>query len=64
LIQFAKSLDVEIAQAFEDLDFAKAHRLIFSLADEANKLINDAKPWILAKDSSKADELVLSQLDF
>lgn len=57
LVQFAKSLDGEISQAFEALDFAKAHRLIFSIADEANKLITDEKPWILAKDPSKAAEL-------
>lgn len=59
LIQYALSLDQEIFEALDSLDFAKACRLIFSIADEANKLISEAKPWLLAKDPACHAELAL-----
>jgi methionyl-tRNA synthetase len=57
LIELGRSLAPEIDKAYSELDLAKACRLIVSYADEANKLINDAKPWVLAKDPSKNNEL-------
>jgi len=53
----ARGRSAEIGQAFEALDFAKACRLLFALADEANQRVNEAQPWILAKDPSRAAEL-------
>lgn len=47
----------EIAEAYETLDYNRAMRLILSLADEANPFVEDAKPWVLRKDESKAREL-------
>lgn len=57
LVRYALSLEQDIDDAFDELDFAKACRLIFSIADEANKLISEAKPWLLAKDPALLGEL-------
>ncbi|ECG8590665.1 methionine--tRNA ligase [Salmonella enterica subsp. salamae] len=46
-----------IEQLYEAREFAKAIKEIMWLADEANKFIDDYKPWLLAKDPDKADEL-------
>jgi len=54
--QAADSAD-EIAQAYEDCDFNKAMRLILAAADRANPFIENAAPWVLKKDESKAQEL-------
>lgn len=47
----------EIANAYENREFAKAMRDIMKLADRANEYIADKEPWQLAKDESKADEV-------
>ncbi|WP_354624286.1 methionine--tRNA ligase [Psychromonas sp. MME2] len=39
----------KIAELFEKRDFARAIRDIMSLADDANKYIDDKAPWALAK---------------
>ena len=39
----------EIAQHYEDRDYAKAVRKIMEIADKANVYVNDNKPWELAK---------------
>lgn len=46
-----------IAQHFEDRDFGKAIREIMALADRANQYIDAKKPWILAKQEGKGQEL-------
>jgi methionyl-tRNA synthetase len=46
-----------ICQYFENREFSRAIREIMALADLANQYINDVKPWIIAKDSARADEL-------
>ena len=46
-----------ICQYFENREFSRAIREIMRLADLANQYINDRKPWIIAKDDSRADEL-------
>ena len=46
-----------ICQYFENREFSRAVREIMALADLANQYINDVKPWIIAKDDTRADEL-------
>lgn len=41
----------EIAQAYEDCEFSTAIRLIMTMADEANRLVESLTPWKLPKDS-------------
>ncbi len=42
----------DIAECFEQREFAKAVREIMALADKANKYIDDKAPWVSAKDES------------
>ncbi|HUP77682.1 MAG TPA: methionine--tRNA ligase, partial [Pirellula sp.] len=39
-----------IAQAYEQLDFSRAMRLIMELADQANAFVENSAPWTLKKD--------------
>ncbi|MGL4943162.1 MAG: methionine--tRNA ligase [Thermoguttaceae bacterium] len=47
----------EIAAAYEDGDFGKAMRLILECGHRANKFIEDAAPWTLAKSPDATDKL-------
>ncbi len=49
----------EIAQCYESREYSRALREIMALADSANQFINDAKPWDIAKDSTRDKELQL-----
>ncbi len=42
-----------IAQHYEDRDFGRAIREIMALADQANRYIDEKKPWVLAKEEGK-----------
>lgn len=53
---FKKARD-EIAEYYENRDFAQAVRRIMSLADEVNSYIDEKKPWQLMKDSSKKSDV-------
>ncbi len=46
-----------IAGHYEANDYAKAMRAILELADRANVFVENATPWQLRKDESKANEL-------
>ena len=46
-----------IAEAYEQCDYNRAMRLIMELADQANTFVEQAQPWNLRKDETKADEL-------
>ncbi|MEQ1558541.1 MAG: methionine--tRNA ligase [Methyloglobulus sp.] len=46
-----------IAELYETREFAKAMREIMALADKANAYIDDKKPWLLAKEDGKDQEL-------
>jgi methionyl-tRNA synthetase len=46
-----------IAGAYEARDTAGAMREIMALADRANQYVDSRKPWMLAKDASKTDEV-------
>ncbi len=39
----------DIANSYEDRDYAKALRMIMRLADLANEYVNNKAPWVLAK---------------
>jgi methionyl-tRNA synthetase len=49
----------EIAQCYENREYSRALREIMALADSANQFVNDAKPWDIAKESSRDKELQL-----
>ncbi len=57
LFQQAAAAGEEIAAAYEQCDYAKAMRLIMELADRANPFVENAQPWVLAKDPARGDEL-------
>jgi methionyl-tRNA synthetase len=46
-----------IAASYERCDFGKALREIMALADQANRFIDEHKPWVLAKEEGKEDEV-------
>lgn len=46
-----------IAEQYESREFGKAMREIMALADKANQYIDDKKPWLLAKEDGKDEEL-------
>ncbi|MDF1655442.1 MAG: methionine--tRNA ligase [Coxiellaceae bacterium] len=48
-----------IAEAYEKLEFSKAVREIMHLADLINQYIDQHKPWALAKEEGKMDEVQL-----
>lgn len=54
---FMKTGD-DIAEKFNQIDDSQAIRQIMGLADLANQYIDEKKPWTLAKDPSKHDEVV------
>ncbi len=56
---FAKgaSAGSEIVAAYETCDYARAMRLIMELADSANPFVENAQPWVLAKDPTQATRL-------
>ena len=46
-----------IAQAFEEREFSRALREVMALADIANVVVNERKPWELAKQEGRETEL-------
>jgi methionyl-tRNA synthetase len=42
-----------IAQAYEQLDYSRAMRLIMELADQANAFVENSAPWALKKDATQ-----------
>jgi methionyl-tRNA synthetase len=46
-----------IAEAYEDREFGKVVREVMRLADLANQRFDQQKPWDLAKDAARRDEL-------
>ena len=46
-----------IAQAYEDREYGRAQREVMALADAANVVVNERKPWELAKQEGKEAEL-------
>ncbi len=48
----------EIGGAYETREYAKAMRKIMELADLANQYIDEKKPWVIAKNSERDQELI------
>ncbi len=46
-----------IAEHFERREYSKAMRMIMSLADKANRYIDENKPWVMIKDEAKTAEV-------
>ncbi len=46
-----------IAERYEQREFSHAVREIMALADRANQYIDDRKPWVIAKEVGRAQEL-------
>ena len=47
----------ELAAAYENCDYSGAMRVVMTLAERANKFVEDRAPWALKKDPQKASEL-------
>jgi len=47
-----------IADEFENRNFQMAIRRIMALADEANRYIDEHKPWVLAKEAGREQEVL------
>jgi methionyl-tRNA synthetase len=47
----------DIAGFFERREYSKAIRRIMAIADAANRYIDDQKPWVLARDAARLDEV-------
>jgi methionyl-tRNA synthetase len=54
--KFAAAAD-EIADFYETRQYSKAMRSIMTLADEANRYIEQKKPWLMVKDEAQADNV-------
>jgi len=46
-----------IAERYEKREFSRAVREIMALADRANQYIDEKKPWVIAKEEGKEEEL-------
>ena len=57
LLHEFQSASHDLADLYENRDFAKASRLIMRLADIANKYVNEEKPWELSKLGIQPDKL-------
>lgn len=47
----------DIAAAYENREYARAMREIMNLADKVNQYIDEQKPWVIAKEKGREDEL-------
>ena len=47
----------ELAELYQSREFSKAIKLIMSVVDEVNQYVDNVKPWLLAKDEAKQEEL-------
>ena len=47
----------EIAAHYERREYSKAMRRVMALADDANRYIDENKPWIMAKDEAQLDDV-------
>jgi methionyl-tRNA synthetase len=53
----AVAMDDEIAQAYEGREFGRVMREVMALADRVNQAYDQAKPWDLAKDPARRNDL-------
>ena len=57
LFDQATAAGKEIAEAYENCEYAKAMRLIMECGDRANKFVEDAAPWTLKNDPARQTDL-------
>ena len=57
LFQAFVDANENIAELYEKRDYNKAMREIMALADKANQYIDEKKPWVIAKEEGKDEEL-------
>ena len=57
LVQESVDKGKKIADFYETGDFGKATREIMSLADQANRYIDEQKPWIMIKDQQNREQV-------
>jgi methionyl-tRNA synthetase len=63
LLSAVASAATSIAAALEDFDFRRATEAVWQIADQANRYVNQARPWELARTGEPAElEAVLSVL--
>jgi methionyl-tRNA synthetase len=48
-----------LAQHYERREYSKAMRSIMALADQANRYIDEKKPWVMIKDEDQLDDVQL-----
>ncbi len=47
----------DIAELYENREFGRAMREIITLADQANQYIDEKKPWVMAKEPGREDDV-------
>lgn len=57
LLQEIQAASDGIAQLYEHREYSKAIREIMALADKANQFIDEHKPWLLAKEEGKEQQV-------
>ncbi|TVR45298.1 MAG: methionine--tRNA ligase [Planctomycetota bacterium] len=57
-LERSRAVREQVAALYESGNFAAAMREIMACADAANEFIENAKPWTLAKDPAKREELI------
>jgi methionyl-tRNA synthetase len=57
LFESGARVGAEIAEAYENFDFARAMRLAMALADRANEYVDRMEPWKLRKDPARAADV-------
>jgi len=55
--QFTSFRPGSLEKLYEQRDFGKVVRYIMDLADQANKIVDEYKPWEIAKDITRDEEL-------
>ncbi len=57
LFQEFVTAGASIAQCYQQREFSRAIREIMALADRANRYIDERKPWVIAKEDGREQEL-------
>jgi len=57
LVQSFIDAGTDIAQLYENREFNRAMREVIALADRANQYIDEKKPWVLAKEEGREQEV-------
>lgn len=55
---FSQAAEI-IAEHYEKREYSKAMRTIMSLADDANRYIEEKKPWLMIKDEAQVEDVQL-----